>query len=77
MMKRESSNLVLASASPFRRDLQATFGLRFTIDVSGVDEDSFTAGDPGGMVGELAIRKAVAVARMRSNGLVIAANTTV
>jgi septum formation protein len=69
--------LLLASASPRRRGLLARLGLPFETTVSGVDEDAFSEPSPEGMVRELAIRKAEAVAASLAAGLVIGADTTV
>jgi septum formation protein len=49
----------------------------FDVVVSGVDEDEFDEREPAGMVRELAIRKAEAVAAKVPAGLVIGADTTV
>jgi septum formation protein len=87
----ESPPLVLASASPRRRELLAGLGLSFEIDVPDVDETPWLDEAPEAMVLRLARAKALAVAvRRRQVGpdavapvppdappLVIAADTTV
>ncbi len=70
--------IVLASASPRRRELLGQIGLAFEIVVSNVEE-STTARDPARMVEELSGQKAEAVLRMLEAGelLVIGADTVV
>jgi len=72
-------HLVLASASPRRRELLAGLGLSFEIDVPDVDESTWADEAPDAMVLRLALAKARAVASRRSSAttLVIAADTTV
>jgi septum formation protein len=68
--------LILASASPRRRQLLAAAGYEFEVDPSGIDEP-----EPSGQVNvrayvaELAWRKAAEVARRRGRGLILAADT--
>ena len=71
--------LVLASASPRRRELLAGLGLNFEIDVPDVDETQLEGEAPEAMVMRLAAAKARAIAERRSPALplVIAADTTV
>jgi septum formation protein len=71
--------LVLASASPRRRELLAGLGLTFEIDVPDVDETQLDGEAPEAMVVRLAAAKAraVAVRRDPERPLVIAADTTV
>jgi septum formation protein len=54
--------VVLASASPRRRDLLAAAGVAFTIEPSAVDESSSPGASPEEAAVELARRKALAVA---------------
>ena len=68
---------VLASSSPRRRELLARLGVQFEVAVSGADENIFIAKTPDEMVVELALRKAAAVANLKSAGLVLGADTTV
>jgi len=69
--------IVLASASPRRRQLLALMGLSFQVIASEVDEDSH----PGEPARELALRlssaKAEAIAMIHPEALVIAADTLV
>ncbi len=74
-----SRPLVLASASPRRRELLEQAGLAFTIEVSSVDEDLHPLTPPEEAALELAERKARAVAH-RMGGrdvLILAADTIV
>lgn len=69
--------LVLASASPRRRELLAGMGLAFDVVVSDVSED-FAEGTPPEKIPEiLAIRKASAVQKLRPEDLILAADTVV
>ena len=58
--------LVLASASPRRRELLAGLGLSFEIDVPDVDESPLVGESPDAMVMRLARAKARAVATRRA-----------
>ncbi|CAN5825532.1 Maf family protein [soil metagenome] len=69
--------LILASASPRRRQLLAEAGYDFEVDPSGVEEPEPTGPvDPATYVAELSWRKAHAVASRRRSGLILAADTT-
>lgn len=72
--------IILASASPRRRELLEQIGLKFEIKVSNVAENA-TATLPGGLVEELSRQKAEAVlAETEPNGealLIIGADTVV
>lgn len=69
--------LILASASPRRRQLLEEAGFDIEVDPSGVDEPEPDGPvDAPAFVAELAWRKAHAVARKRGSGLVLAADTT-
>ncbi len=67
--------LVLASASPARLRLLRDAGFDPTVMVSGVDEQTVTADDPRELVGELARRKAEAVATALQDALVVGADS--
>jgi septum formation protein len=73
--------LVLASASPRRREILNQLGLTFTVIESGVEEPAPGAVAPATYAAELAARKAAAVvARLREAGrraLVLGADTIV
>lgn len=72
--------IILASASPRRRELLGQVGIPFEVQVSNVAEET-AASDPGLMVEELSCRKAEAVMRdledMEEDMLVIGADTVV
>jgi len=65
--------LLLASTSPYRRELLARLGLPFTCERPGVDEDAVkrALGEPLAVVRELAQQKARAVARRFPTAVVI------
>lgn len=69
--------IVLASASPRRRQLLAETGLAFTVAVSAVDEDDVGGESPKDIARQRALYKARAVARTLDRGLVIGADTIV
>jgi septum formation protein len=56
------TSLVLASASPRRRELLARAGLRFEVIPAGIDENVRPGESPAQLVGRLAREKALAVA---------------
>jgi septum formation protein len=68
--------LILASASPRRRQLLAEAGYTFEVDPSDVPEpDPASETSPSEYAAHLAWRKAMAVASRRSGGLILAADT--
>jgi septum formation protein len=69
--------LILASASPRRRELLAGLGLKFEIVTAVVTEEENPATDPLVMVAHNAALKADWVARRRPEALVLGADTTV
>lgn len=70
------ARLVLASASPRRRDLLGGAGIDFEVDPAGVDESS-SERDPRRLAEELASRKAREVSRRRPEDWVLGADTVV
>lgn len=68
--------LVLASASPRRRDLLAALGVEFEIDPADIDESS-TEHDPRRLAESLALAKARALAERRPTDVVIGSDTVV
>jgi len=70
--------LILASASPRRRELMGLLGLPFKVLVADVDEDSVTHPDPAVNVVETARLKAVTIAaRHPAPAIIMASDTTV
>ena len=68
--------LVLASASPRRRELLASLGVEFEVAPSAADE-TLPEGPPTTAAVLLALRKASAVAARRREGVVLGADTLV
>ena len=75
--KDEGSTLVLASASPRRRDLMAALRLNFSVLPADVPEDPLPGESPQGMVERLSRDKALKVASSMQEGFVIGADSTV
>ena len=69
--------LVLASASPRRRQLLRQIGLTFTVDPSDVEEVIPLGLSPDEVVQLLAVQKAAAVARRHPEALTLGADTIV
>lgn len=75
----DDMKIILASASPRRRELLGQIGLAFEVRLSGVEEKAVSA-EPGAMVCELSAQKAEAVleeCREQQDVLVIGADTVV
>lgn len=71
----EDITLILASASPRRRELMAMTGLSFAIDAPDVDESCELS--PGEAVKELSRRKALAAHKLHPAQAILAADTLV
>lgn len=69
--------IILASASPRRKQLLKQVGLEFSCITADVDEEAFCNLDPRDLVRELAWQKAQAVARRTEQSIIIAADTVV
>ncbi len=69
-----TKQLVLASSSPFRRQLLEKFGLEFTCDSPDIDESAHTHETPQQLVTRLAQEKAKAVAARHPEALIIASD---
>lgn len=69
--------IILASASPRRRQLLETLGLPFTVVAADVDEQMDGFHTPVEIVEQLSLRKAQAVAAQLTSGLVIGSDTIV
>lgn len=72
-----SKELILASASPRRRQLLEQIGITFKVVPSGVAEDEIIYDDPLAMVQAIALRKAHDVATSVKSGIVIGADTQI
>jgi septum formation protein len=72
-----SRDLVLASASPRRRDILRTLGLSFVVDPAEVDETPAPGAAIDEVVRRLSLEKARSVAGRHRDALVIAADTLV
>ena len=79
MSKKPKAALILASASPRRKDLLKQAGFKFKVVPSGVDESSLKIAnaDPAGFAAEIALAKAMEVAGRYPAALVIGADTVV
>jgi len=72
-----TKSLILASASPRRRQLLTDAGYTFLVDPSGIDEPEPPRGaNVAAYVAELAWRKAFEVASRHQTGVVLAADTS-
>lgn len=76
MKTADNTDIILASASPRRKELLEQIGLRFRICVSDADEDCPIA-EPDALVRCLSARKAAKVFETNRNSIVIAADTVV
>lgn len=68
--------LVLASGSPRRRELLTMMGVEFEVVESGFDEEKVKIDDPQELVQELAIQKAMSVARRYDEGVLVLGGDT-
>ncbi|MGS2716600.1 Maf family protein [Eionea flava] len=66
--------IILASSSPFRRELLNKLGLPFTCHSPDIDETAKAGESPEALVERLALEKAHAVARKNSKSLIIASD---
>lgn len=69
--------LILASASPRRRELLDQIGLEYRVIASTVDESAFASPYPADLVRDLALAKAKQVAAANPGALVLGADTVV
>ena len=67
--------VILASASPRRKELLEKIGLKFEVDASGCEEETDAGLYPHELVRQLSIKKAKSVAVRHKNALIIAADT--
>jgi len=71
------SQLILASASPRRRELLTQAGLRFDVVPAHIDESPHPGEGPASYVRRLALEKAQAVSALHPGAMVLGADTTV
>jgi septum formation protein len=76
-LKIVGKRIVLASASPRRRNLLKQIGMQFSVDESNVPEDTAGYASPREIVLDLSRKKAVEVASRYDEALVIGADTIV
>ncbi len=76
-MTGEAEEIILASASPRRKELLERCGLSFRVLTAGVDEEPLPAEAPEAMVRRLAASKAAAISSSFPHAWVIGADTTV
>lgn len=69
--------IILASGSPRRKEILMMLGLQFEVAESFYDEDLIKTDDPVEMVEELALQKALAVAKRYPDAVIIGGDTTV
>lgn len=79
MSKQRAVRIILASASPRRRELLAEAGYKFTVITPNIDESAFSTADVGAdeYAKKLALAKAKNVAEKYPDSLVIGADTVV
>ncbi len=70
-------SLILASASPQRRQLLTALGVQFTVLQSGVDESACTVEEPAARAQTLARAKAQSIAALNAGSIVIGCDTLV
>ena len=71
----EKRKIILASASPRRKEILEITGLKFSVDAGGYEEDMDLALKPHQLAKFLSSEKAKAIAGKYTNALVIAADT--
>ena len=76
-LRAPNSALILASASPRRRELLSALGVPFGVVAADVDETVLPGEGPGSAAARLAQAKADAVARLHGSALVLGADTVV
>lgn len=69
--------IILASGSPRRKEILELLGLTFEVVDSGYDEEIIKTDDPVELVEELALQKALKVAKQYPDVIVIGGDTTV
>ncbi len=72
---RGMKRIILASASPRRKELLEKIGLRFKVEPSNYEEDMHSELEPHDFARKISLEKAEAVASKHKNAIVIAADT--
>ena len=67
--------IVLASASPRRKELLEKIGLKFEVEPSDCEEEINSGLEPHELVRQISIKKAKSVAARHKNAIIIAADT--
>ncbi len=73
----DTTGLILASASPRRRELLQQIGVKFRIEVADIDETPLSAEHPAAYVARLALGKAQKIAAENPGCVVLGSDTTV
>jgi septum formation protein len=71
----DNRTIILASASPRRKELLALTGLKFSVDAGDYEEDLGIKRKPHDLARHLSLEKARAVAPAHNNAIIIAADT--
>jgi len=69
--------IILASASPRRKELLEKIGLRFEVEPSNYEEDMHSGLEPHEFAQRISLEKAEVVARKHKNAIVISADTLI
>lgn len=77
MSLNDCGQLILASASPRRRELLQQIGVKFRLEVADIDETPLSAETPAAYVARLALGKAQKVAANNPGCVVLGSDTTV
>jgi len=77
MSLNDCGQLILASASPRRRELLQQIGVKFRVEVADIDETPLSAETPAAYVARLALGKAQKVAANNPGCVVLGSDTTV
>ena len=67
--------IVLASASPRRKELLEKIGLKFVMEPSDIEEDTDSGLEPHELVRQISLKKAKTVGANHKNAIIIAADT--
>lgn len=76
-MSGQAKRIILASASPRRRELLASLGLAYDIVVPDVDEESIQSESPARLAQDRALLKAEAAAKLVTGAIAVGADTIV